>query len=173
MDNHDIKSSPVDDKVEVEVETRTLHQNPLNSAEAVTVNSATDYRLYKRRFSGITAIASPHSLCQVILAIITDMPWPWFGPIANNMVTDLGITLDEVNWLGILMAVIYLPVSLSIPEIIRRWGIRRCCEMGAAASLISAWIRYAGTGSFSQPLRTRFFKSSVPNTSGSNKTPDY
>ncbi|KAJ7925250.1 hypothetical protein B0H13DRAFT_2573314 [Mycena leptocephala] len=73
------------------------------------------------------------------------MAWPWFGPISNNMVTEFGITLDEVNWLGNVMACIYLPVSLLVPEIIRRYGIRRCCDLGAAALLVSAWIRYAGT----------------------------
>ncbi|KAJ6586871.1 major facilitator superfamily domain-containing protein [Mycena vulgaris] len=73
------------------------------------------------------------------------MTWPWFGPISNNMVAEFGITLDEVNWLGNVMACIYLPVSLSVPEVIRRYGIRRCCDIGAALLLLSAWIRYAGT----------------------------
>ncbi|KAJ6593850.1 major facilitator superfamily domain-containing protein [Mycena capillaripes] len=107
-------------------------------AEVVSVHSSTlDYRLYKRRFIGITGL--------VVLNIVSGMAWPWFGPISNNMVADFGITLDEVNWLGNVMACIYLPVSLMIPEVIRRYGIRRCCDLGAVSLFISAWIRYAGT----------------------------
>ncbi|KAJ7262229.1 major facilitator superfamily domain-containing protein [Mycena haematopus] len=105
------------------------------AAEVISVHSNTsDYRLYKRRFVGI-----------VILNVVAGMTWPWFGPISNNMVADFGITLDEVNWLGNVMACIYLPVSLLVPEVNRRYGIRRCCDIGAVALLVSAWIRYAGT----------------------------
>ncbi|KAJ7882006.1 major facilitator superfamily domain-containing protein [Mycena olivaceomarginata] len=92
------------------------------------------YRLYKRRFVGM-----------VILNMVSAMASPWFGPISNKMVSEFGITLDQVNWLGNAMACMYLPVSLTIPEIIRRYGIRRCCDIGAAGLLVSAWIRYAGT----------------------------
>ncbi|KAJ7358488.1 major facilitator superfamily domain-containing protein [Mycena albidolilacea] len=92
------------------------------------------YRLYKRRFVGM-----------VILNMVSAMASPWFGPISNKMVSEFGITLDQVNWLGNAMACMYLPVSLAIPEIIRRYGIRRCCDIGAAGLLASAWIRYAGT----------------------------
>ncbi|KAJ7881731.1 major facilitator superfamily domain-containing protein [Mycena olivaceomarginata] len=92
------------------------------------------YRLYKRRFVGM-----------VILNMVSAMASPWFGPISNKMVSEFGITLDQVNWLGNAMACMYLPVSLTIPDIIRRYGIRRCCDIGAAGLLVSAWIRYAGT----------------------------
>ncbi|KAJ7680271.1 major facilitator superfamily domain-containing protein [Mycena polygramma] len=73
------------------------------------------------------------------------MTWPWFGPIANDMAEQFGITLDEVNWLSNTMACVFLPVSLLVPEIIRRYGLRRVCDLGAVALLLSAWIRYSGT----------------------------
>nr|GAT57653.1 MFS general substrate transporter [Mycena chlorophos] len=106
-------------------------------ADILSVHSNTEYKLYRRRFVGIVAL--------VILNIAGGMPWPWFGPIANNMVSDFGITLDEVNWLGNIVACIYLPCALLIPEIIRRYGFRRCCDIGAVCMVVSAWIRYAGT----------------------------
>jgi MFS transporter, FLVCR family, MFS-domain-containing protein 7 len=71
------------------------------------------------------------------------MSWPWFGPIANNsptsrplpssdltnithtVVTDFGISLDQVTWLGNLVALVYLPVSLAIPPFVKRFGLRR------------------------------------------------
>ncbi|KAJ7647381.1 major facilitator superfamily domain-containing protein [Roridomyces roridus] len=109
-----------------------------NDSDVLSAHSSTEeYRLYKRRFSGIVGL--------VVLAIVTGMPWPWFGPISNDMVAEFGITLDQVNWLGTIMAIVYLPVSLMIPEVIRRWGIRRCCDIGVVAMLISGWVRYAGT----------------------------
>ncbi|KAJ7072374.1 major facilitator superfamily domain-containing protein [Mycena amicta] len=106
------------------------------AADVLSVHSQT-YKLYRRRFAGIAGL--------VILNIAGGMPWPWFGPIANDVVVDFGITLDEVNWLGNVVACVFLPVSLLIPDIIRRFGIRRCCDIGAVAMIISAWVRYAGT----------------------------
>ncbi|KAF7364730.1 MFS general substrate transporter [Mycena venus] len=84
-------------------------------------------------------------LLQLVLNFVSAMAWAWFGPISNNMVAEFGITLDEVNWLGNSIACAYLPISLAIPEVIRRYGIRRCCDIGAAALIVSAWIRYAAT----------------------------
>ncbi|KAH9484995.1 MFS-type transporter [Psilocybe cubensis] len=95
------------------------------------------YRLYRRRFVGLVAL--------VFLNLIAAMSWPWFGPISNSVASDFNITLDEVNWLGNIVAVVYLPTALLIPVIISRYGIRRCCEIGAVALILSAWIRYSGT----------------------------
>ncbi|EDR11851.1 uncharacterized protein LACBIDRAFT_313717 [Laccaria bicolor S238N-H82] len=79
------------------------------------------------------------------------MSWPWFGPISNNMAKEFHITLDQVNWLGNIVALIYLPVALVIPHIVQRYGIRRCCDIGAVAMILSAWIRYAGTSKSLSP----------------------
>ncbi|KAJ3913441.1 major facilitator superfamily domain-containing protein [Lentinula edodes] len=95
------------------------------------------YRLYKRRFLGLFGM--------VVLNIVGGLSWPWFGPIANEMVSGFGITLDQVSWLGTIEACLYLPTALSIPYLYNRFGLRRCCDFGAAALVISAWIRYAGT----------------------------
>ncbi len=70
------------------------------------------------------------------------MSWPWFGPISNNsgsydhfferaltrnvVAEDFNITLDEVNWLGNIVALIYLPTAFIIPYIVARYGLRRC-----------------------------------------------
>ncbi|KNZ75045.1 Major facilitator superfamily domain-containing protein 7, partial [Termitomyces sp. J132] len=81
----------------------------------------------------------------VLLNVITAMSWPWFGPISNNMVNEFGFTLDQVNWLGNIMAIVYIPAALGVPILVSRYGIRRCCDIAAVALLISAWIRYAGT----------------------------
>ena len=75
------------------------------------------------------------------------MAWPWFGPITNNssfstlfsiyakisccfsVVTEFGYTLDQVNWLGNITSVIYLPVALLVPAICARWNVRRCVRV--------------------------------------------
>ncbi|KAJ3975765.1 major facilitator superfamily domain-containing protein [Lentinula raphanica] len=95
------------------------------------------YQLYKRRFVGLVGL--------VALNVVGGLSWPWFGPIANDMVTDFGITLDQASWLGNIESCIYLPTALSIPYLYARFGLRRCCDFGAVALVISAWIRYAGT----------------------------
>ncbi|KIM45391.1 hypothetical protein M413DRAFT_442062 [Hebeloma cylindrosporum] len=79
------------------------------------------------------------------------MAWPWFGPISNNVAAEFGITLDQVNWLGNIVALIYLPTALLIPIIISRYGIHRCCQIGGVALILSAWIRYAGTAKSLSP----------------------
>ncbi|KAF8813927.1 MFS general substrate transporter [Phlegmacium glaucopus] len=107
--------------------------------EEVSLNAvpAIQYRLYRRRFAGLVAL--------IFLNIIAGMAWPWFGPISNNMATEFNITLDEVNWLGNVVACAYLPISLIIPKIVSLYGVRRCCDVGAVGLIISAGLRYSGT----------------------------
>ncbi|CAL1697928.1 unnamed protein product [Somion occarium] len=100
------------------------------------------YRLYKRRFVGQVAL--------FFLCVASAMPWPWFGPIANEVFDELGFSLDRVNWLGTVTNAVLLPVSLIVPDTCSRYGIRRTCDIGALLMLVSAWIRYAGTARVSQ-----------------------
>ncbi|KAF9241533.1 major facilitator superfamily domain-containing protein [Melanogaster broomeanus] len=95
------------------------------------------YRLYKSRFYGLFGF--------MILALMTGMPWSWFGPISTSAAEDFAISIDQVNWLGNIVSCIYIPVSLLVPVFCSRFGIRRCVEVGAVTMLISAWVRYAGT----------------------------
>lgn len=97
----------------------------------------TEYRLYKRRFSGLLGF--------IILGLVTGMQWSWFGPITNNVADDFHISVTQVNWLGNIMSCIYVPASIFIPVICSRYGIRRCTDVGGAMLLVSAWVRYAGT----------------------------
>ncbi|KAJ6609864.1 major facilitator superfamily domain-containing protein [Mycena sp. CBHHK59/15] len=137
LHDESIQSSPVDDDVKGDL-TQNSKDKENAGTDVVSVHSSThEYRLYKRRFVGVVGM--------VVLNIVAGMTWPWFGPISNNVVAEFGITLDEVNWLGNIMACIYLPVALLVPAVIRRYGIRRCCDIGSAALLLSAWIRYSGT----------------------------
>ncbi|KAF9464950.1 major facilitator superfamily domain-containing protein [Collybia nuda] len=95
------------------------------------------YRLYKRRFVGLVGL--------FIMNIITAMSWPWFGPISNNMVKEFGFTLDQVNWLGNIVSLMYMPVALMVPIVVSKYGMRRCCDIGAVTLLLSAWLRFSGT----------------------------
>ncbi|KAF6761255.1 major facilitator superfamily domain-containing protein [Ephemerocybe angulata] len=79
------------------------------------------------------------------------MAWTWFGPISNKTAAEFNITLDQVNWLGNVMAVLYLPTALLIPGIVSRWGIRRCTEIGGVALILASWLRYAGTAKSLSP----------------------
>lgn len=116
----------------------------------------------------------------MVLNIVAAMAWPWFGPISNDSThfedtysqvvsadertvsVEFGISLDRVNWLGNIVAVVYLPSAVLIPAVVSRYGIRRCvrspnpspcfhancvaqCDIGAISLLLAAWIRYAGT----------------------------
>ncbi|KAG2368049.1 MFS general substrate transporter [Suillus spraguei] len=95
------------------------------------------YRLYKRRFAGLFGF--------ILLAIVTGTPWSWFGPISNEAAQAFDISIYQVNWLGNIVACVFLPVSLLVPIFCTRFGIRRCVEVGVVMLLISGWVRYAGT----------------------------
>ncbi|KAF8135477.1 MFS general substrate transporter [Boletus edulis] len=99
------------------------------------------YRLYKRRFSGLFGF--------VLLGFVTGLPWAWFGPIAPQAAAEFGISVNQVNWLGNVMACLFIPVSLLVPVFCSRFGITRCAQIGSVLTLISGWIRYAGTATVS------------------------
>jgi len=48
---------------------------------------------------------------------------------------DFGFSLDQINWLGNVMALVYLPVSLAIPGMVSRFGLRRCVRFCAAIGI--------------------------------------
>ncbi|KAI0268875.1 MFS general substrate transporter [Gloeopeniophorella convolvens] len=98
----------------------------------------------KKRLSSDDAAVTPIPI-PFTLEAVAGMSWPWFGPIANDISRDFGFTLNEVNWLGNIIACMYLPAAVLIPIITKRYGIRRCCDIATVALLISAWVRYAGT----------------------------
>lgn len=131
-----------DTKVDTEKDGKTSERNlavvPVSvPSQAAEPGPEVVYRLYKRRFAGLAAL--------IFLNIVSAMSWPWFGPISNDMATDFDITLDQVNWLGNIVALVYLPTAFLIPQIVTKYGLRRCYELGAIALILSAWIRYAGT----------------------------
>ncbi|KAJ7470793.1 major facilitator superfamily domain-containing protein [Mycena latifolia] len=96
-----------------------------------------EYRLYRRRFLGLTGF--------IVLNIVTGWPRPWFGSIANQATSELGYTLDRVNWLGNIMTCACMPVVLSIPALATRLGLRKTCFIASGCLVAASWIRYAGT----------------------------
>ncbi|KAI0744766.1 MFS general substrate transporter [Earliella scabrosa] len=106
------------------------------SIEESSADIPQEYRLYKRRWIGLVAL--------VILNIVSGMVLVWFGPIANSVVDDFGFTLDQINWFGNVVNVVYLPSAILVPYLYGKVGIRRTGYIGAAVFVVSAWIRYAG-----------------------------
>ena len=37
---------------------------------------------------------------------------------------DFGFTLDQINWLSNVVSFVYIPSSLLVPLVTKRWGIR-------------------------------------------------
>ncbi|KAI0295839.1 MFS general substrate transporter [Multifurca ochricompacta] len=107
------------------------------SADEELSTTVGPYRLYKRRWVGVFALFA--------LEAVSSASWPWFGPISNNVSRDFGFTLDEVNWLGNVIACVYLPTAFLTPMITKRYGLKRSCNIATFVLLLSAWVRYAGT----------------------------
>jgi hypothetical protein len=49
--------------------------------------------------------------------------------ISYSVVKDFGFTLDEINWLGVVIGCVYLPTALLLPLLCRRIGLRRCVRL--------------------------------------------
>ncbi|KAJ6577555.1 major facilitator superfamily domain-containing protein, partial [Mycena capillaripes] len=95
------------------------------------------YRLYRQRFLGLAGF--------IVLNIVSGWPRPWFGSIANQASSELGYTLDRINWLMNIMTCTCMPVVLFIPALATRLGLRKSCFIGAGSMVTASWIRYAGT----------------------------
>ncbi|KAF9649531.1 MFS general substrate transporter [Thelephora ganbajun] len=100
-------------------------------------SNAPTYKLYKRRFLGLAGMC--------ILNLVGAMAPSWFGPIANPTSEVFHISLDRVNWLGNIMACIYLPAAALTPWLVSRYSMRMACRLGSVCLILAAWIRYAGT----------------------------
>ncbi|KAG9316556.1 major facilitator superfamily domain-containing protein [Chiua virens] len=109
----------------------------------VPAHSHVQYRLYKKRFSGLLGF--------VLLGLVTGMPWSWFGPIAPDAAIQFGISVTQVNWLSNIVCCLFIPVSLLVPVFCSRVGITRCVQLGALFTLISGWVRYAATSTSLSP----------------------
>jgi hypothetical protein len=46
--------------------------------------------------------------------------------VSHSVVKDFGFTLDEINWLGVVIGCVYLPTALILPLLCRKIGLRRC-----------------------------------------------
>ncbi|KAF7330192.1 MFS general substrate transporter [Mycena venus] len=124
-------SSAVKEKVaEVQIVVRTV-------ADVSQMEETMQYRLYHQRFLGLAGF--------IVLNIVSGWPRPWFGSIANQASSELGYTLDRINWLGNIMTCTCMPVVLAIPAVATRFGLRRTCFIGAGSMVVASWIRYAGT----------------------------
>ncbi|KAH7108239.1 MFS general substrate transporter [Auriculariales sp. MPI-PUGE-AT-0066] len=95
------------------------------------------YRLYKRRWAGLVAL--------FFLNIAPAAAWPYFGAITIATSKRFGFTTNEVNWLGNSVSIMFLPVSVSVPLLVKKFGVRNTCLGAAFCLLISAWVRFAGT----------------------------
>ncbi|CAE7226347.1 unnamed protein product, partial [Rhizoctonia solani] len=116
----------------------------LEKCDAVAVSTVArddtvQYRLYKQRWLGLLGIC--------ILNIIASVGLTWFPSIAVTTSDEFGISLERINWLSNCNNVVYFPVSIVIPVISSRYGLRVSCFIGTVLMFIAAWVRYAGTAS--------------------------
>ncbi|KEP47661.1 MFS transporter [Rhizoctonia solani 123E] len=134
-------TEPKDEKNEalVSISLPTLEKGDAVLVSAVIQDTTVHYRLYKRRWVGLLGIC--------ILNIIASVGLTWFPSIAVTASKEFGISLERINWLSNCNNVVYLPVSVMIPMISSRYGLRMSCFVGTALMFIATWVRYAGTAS--------------------------
>ncbi|KIO18821.1 hypothetical protein M407DRAFT_31501 [Tulasnella calospora MUT 4182] len=115
---------------------------PLEIADGVagsidSYSTQVHYRLYKKRFVGAVA------LC--LLNCIGGMNWLWFSAISLDTANAFGLSVTKVNWLSNVVNVVYLPVSLLLPWIVGKFGVRRSFILAALILVLAAWLRFAAT----------------------------
>ncbi|CAE6452823.1 unnamed protein product [Rhizoctonia solani] len=128
-----------DEKNETLVTLPTLEKDGAVVQSTVVHSNTVQYRLYKRRWAGLLGIC--------ILNIIASVGLTWFPSIAIPTFEEFGISLERINWLSNCNNVVYFPVSVVIPIISSRYGLRISYLIGTVLMFIAAWIRYAGTAS--------------------------
>jgi len=104
---------------------------------SVVPSSQPVYRVYKRRWAGLFALVS--------LNLIAALGQPWFGPISNEVAAEFDLSLGQVNWLGNVVSLIFLPAALIVPFLVQRWGLKYTCFIATFFMVASGWVRYAGT----------------------------
>ncbi|CAE6508631.1 unnamed protein product [Rhizoctonia solani] len=137
-----IMLEPVDEKNEVLVEP-TVEKGDNIVPSTVSQVDIVQYRLYKRRWAGLLGIC--------ILNIVASVGLTWFPSIAIITSKEFGISLERINWLSNCNNVVYFPVSVVIPIVSSRYGLRISCLIGTVLAFIAAWVRYAGTASSLSP----------------------
>ncbi|KAG8892868.1 hypothetical protein FRC01_013905, partial [Tulasnella sp. 417] len=95
------------------------------------------YRLYRRRFVGVTA------LC--LLNCLGGMSGLWFSAISIDTADAFQISVSKVNWLSNIANVVFILSSFAVPWVVGKWGIRWSCIFSAGVLAVAGWLRYAGT----------------------------
>lgn len=57
---------------------------------------------------------------------------------------ELHVSVRRINWLGISLNVVFLPVSLATPFFCSRYGLRNACLFAAVCLVLGTWIRFIG-----------------------------
>lgn len=96
----------------------------------------TKYQLYSWRFPGAFSL--------VVFSFVTGLIYPWFGAISEQAARELHVSVRRINWLGISLNVVFLPVSLATPFFCSRYGLRNACLFGAVCLVLGTWIRFIG-----------------------------
>ncbi|GJJ06279.1 hypothetical protein Clacol_000470 [Clathrus columnatus] len=106
-------------------------------ASSSSINDSATYTLSKWRFPGLVGL--------ILLNVVGGMSWTWFGSISAQVTKDFHISVSQVNWLGNVINLVFLPASLATPFLCIKYGLRKCCFGGAILLILSGWIRVAGT----------------------------
>ncbi|GJJ10790.1 hypothetical protein Clacol_005018 [Clathrus columnatus] len=101
----------------------TQHHTLSNTDLSSPVNTTppNKYKLYPWRFPGAFSL--------IVFSFVTGLIYPWFGAISVEAARELHISVRGVNWLGISLNIVFLPVSLATPFL---------------CSILGTWIRFLG-----------------------------
>ncbi|GJE91828.1 MFS general substrate transporter [Phanerochaete sordida] len=139
MISDDAQSSRENDSFTATPTASSLYDTKVTTPKLVDplcAEAPVEYRLYKKRFVGVAGL--------MLLNIAAAMPNAWYGPIANEVSRDFGFTLDQINWLGNALNIVFVPSAILVPFVCRRFNIRITCYIASFIFIVAAWIRYAG-----------------------------
>ncbi|KAF8342314.1 major facilitator superfamily domain-containing protein [Cantharellus anzutake] len=93
------------------------------------------YRVFKRRWIGLVAL--------FLLNVASGMNALWFAAISVDTSKQFLISLHQVTWLLNVVNLVYIPSSIAVPPITRRYGIP------SVIMAAGSWVRY---GAYSHTL---------------------
>jgi len=118
-----------------------------------------EYRLYKRRFSGLLGfvsiimsqllarlVSTSYHFPQIILGLVTGMQWSWFGPITNNGECVFQLLSCFLVLFLLLMTILSYPVAddfhISVTQVNWLGNIMSCIYVPASIFILVICSRY-------------------------------
>ena len=102
-----------------------------------------EYRVYRRRFVGLTVLT--------LMTFWVSWAGEVFSPVAIDAIKYFQTDLDNINWLGTVGKLVYLPVCPLVIWVGTSHGPKFSMVVAAILMIVGVWVQFAGSYTRSFP----------------------